>query len=177
MFPHIFLINTKFREKNKCGKTCYLSACICSNTLFLISNKLVKFSFPGTHVSINPADADRLQKRTTEDPENPGEYAHTGNRFLPENYANCFEFLKLAYKAMLDIFGYAGHTHMIRKEKEKHVWACLVLDELLKRVKMYDNIDRQSGANPGTTNQTGHDDNSDQPSKEFILNPELGTYR
>ncbi|PON54448.1 hypothetical protein PanWU01x14_195270 [Parasponia andersonii] len=129
-----------------------------------------EYARTGTDVSISPADADGLQRRTTEDPENPGEYARTGNRFLPENYAIWFEFLKLAYKAMLVIFGYAEHTHMIRQEKEKHVLACLVLDKLLERVKMYDNIDRQTGANPGTTNQNGHDD-------DFIVNPELGTYR
>lgn len=46
---------------------------------------------------------------------------------------------------------------MIREEKEKHVWAVQILDELLNEFNMYDNLDLQSGANPGESAQLDRD--------------------
>lgn len=52
-----------------------------------------------------------------------------------------------------------GHTkiNMIRKEKEKHVWAVQVLGELLKNLNMYDSLDLQAGADPGETGENERD--------------------
>ncbi|KAE8009772.1 hypothetical protein FH972_006188 [Carpinus fangiana] len=65
---------------------------------------------------------------------------------FPPNYVTCFEFAKLAYKALLVVLGQgSSQIKRIQEKKEKHTWSVQIMNELLLRVSSYED------GNTGTT--------------------------
>ncbi|TQD77303.1 hypothetical protein C1H46_037169 [Malus baccata] len=85
-----------------------------------------------------------------------------GHQKFPRNYTTCFEFVKLISKAMLIVLG-LGSTQIrkIREKKKKHKWSVKIMNELLKRARMYEYED--SGMNPQT-----HKDNDETKPYELV---------
>ncbi|XP_059436133.1 uncharacterized protein LOC132169060 [Corylus avellana] len=69
------------------------------------------------------------------------------DHLFPPNYVTCFEFVKLACKALLVVLG-QGSTKIrkIQDKKEKHTWSVQIMNELLQRVSSY-----EDHVNTGTT--------------------------
>ncbi|GMY16803.1 ankyrin repeat and protein kinase domain-containing protein 1 [Fagus crenata] len=68
-------------------------------------------------------------------------------KVFPANYGTCFEFVKLASKSMLIIFGLGSSgIRKIEEKKQKHTWAVQILNELLKYSSLYEYD--YTGANP-----------------------------
>uniref|UniRef100_A0A2N9GMH9 PGG domain-containing protein n=1 Tax=Fagus sylvatica TaxID=28930 RepID=A0A2N9GMH9_FAGSY len=70
-----------------------------------------------------------------------------GIKVFPVNYGTCFEFVKLASKSMLVIFGLGSSgIRKIEEKKQKHTWAVQILNELLQYSSLYEYD--YTGANP-----------------------------
>ncbi|KAL1559668.1 hypothetical protein AAHA92_09984 [Salvia divinorum] len=55
-----------------------------------------------------------------------------GHEFLPKNYINCFNFVKLISKAMLVILGLGSKSvDKIKEKKTKHIWSMQIMEKLL----------------------------------------------
>ncbi|XP_023532790.1 uncharacterized protein LOC111794857 isoform X2 [Cucurbita pepo subsp. pepo] len=66
---------------------------------------------------------------------------------LPQNYATCFNFLKMASKAVLIVMGLgSAQIKKIQEKKEKHTWAVQVMNQLLQCASMYEYDD--NGGSP-----------------------------
>lgn len=64
---------------------------------------------------------------------------------FPENYATCFNFLKLVSKAVLIIMGLGSREiKKIEEKKEKHMWSFHVMNQLLEFASMYEYDDNGS---------------------------------
>ncbi|XP_034690276.1 uncharacterized protein LOC117917915 isoform X2 [Vitis riparia] len=92
-----------------------------------------------------PVSMGRGKSDDSMDAENPKEKGHQSrngaqqHRLLPPNYDIIFEFIKLAYKAMLVFLGLGTRNiEKIKEKKEKHTWSCQIMDELLQRASMYE---------------------------------------
>ncbi|GMY16800.1 ankyrin repeat and protein kinase domain-containing protein 1 [Fagus crenata] len=69
------------------------------------------------------------------------------HKVFPANYGICFEFVKLASKSMLVIFGLGSSgVRKIEEKKQKHTWAVQILNELLQYNSLYEYD--YTGANP-----------------------------
>uniref|UniRef100_A0A2N9G6S2 PGG domain-containing protein n=1 Tax=Fagus sylvatica TaxID=28930 RepID=A0A2N9G6S2_FAGSY len=69
------------------------------------------------------------------------------HQLFPVNYGTCFEFVKLASKSMLVIFGLGSSgIRKIEEKKQKHTWAVQILNELLQYSSLYEYD--YTGANP-----------------------------
>uniref|UniRef100_A0A2N9JC16 PGG domain-containing protein n=1 Tax=Fagus sylvatica TaxID=28930 RepID=A0A2N9JC16_FAGSY len=69
------------------------------------------------------------------------------HKVFPANYGICFEFVKLASKSMLVIFGLGSSgIRKIEEKKQKHTWAVQILNELLQYSSLYEYD--YTGANP-----------------------------
>ncbi|XP_038887556.1 uncharacterized protein LOC120077673 isoform X2 [Benincasa hispida] len=105
----------------------------------------------------NPNNND--EAKDTIDAENPhqkDEYdltvKHHGLAIFPENYATCFNFLKLVSKAVLIIMGLGSRgIKKIEEKKEKHMWSYEVMNQLLKCASIYEYDD--NGSTPMETTQ------------------------
>ncbi|KAM4087414.1 hypothetical protein ACJW30_10G176300 [Castanea mollissima] len=88
-----------------------------------------------------------------------------GRQLFPANYGICFEFVKLASKAMLVILG-LGSTSIrkIEEKKKKHTWAVQILNELLHYTSIYEYED--TGSNPVTATVTSQ---TDVETKPYVL--------
>ncbi|KAK1559728.1 hypothetical protein Q3G72_017779 [Acer saccharum] len=87
--------------------------------------------------------------KTIPDAENPCEgeeddvsnsmFKAQGHQLFPPNYSVCFELVKLVSKAILVILGLGSNKiRKIREKKQKNIWSIQVMNELLKRVSMYE---------------------------------------
>ncbi|GMY16828.1 Ankyrin repeat-containing protein [Fagus crenata] len=69
------------------------------------------------------------------------------HKVFPSNYGICFEFVKLASKSILVIFGLGSSgIRKIEEKKQKHTWAVQILNELLQYSSLYEYD--STGANP-----------------------------
>ncbi|TXG63711.1 hypothetical protein EZV62_010705 [Acer yangbiense] len=86
--------------------------------------------------------------KTIPDAENPCEgeeddvsnsmFKAQGHQLFPPNYSVCFELVKLVSKAILVILGLGSNKiRKIREKKQNNTWSIQVMNELLKRVSMY----------------------------------------
>ncbi|RVX20783.1 hypothetical protein CK203_002561 [Vitis vinifera] len=92
-----------------------------------------------------PVSMGRGKSDDSMDAENPKEKGHQSrngaqqHQLLPPNYDIIFEFIKLAYKAMLVFLGLGTRNiEKIKEKKEKHTWSCQIMDELLQRASIYE---------------------------------------
>ncbi|GMY16792.1 ankyrin repeat and protein kinase domain-containing protein 1 [Fagus crenata] len=70
------------------------------------------------------------------------------HKLFPANYGPCFEFVKLASKSMLVIFGLGSSgIRRIEEKKKKHIWAIQIMNELLHYSSLYE-YDYTTGTNP-----------------------------
>uniref|UniRef100_A0A2N9JBP8 Uncharacterized protein n=1 Tax=Fagus sylvatica TaxID=28930 RepID=A0A2N9JBP8_FAGSY len=70
------------------------------------------------------------------------------HKVFPANYGTCFEFVKLASKSMLVIFGLGSSgIRKIEEKKKKHTWAIQIMNELLQYSSSYE-YDYTTGTNP-----------------------------
>ncbi|KAK1558575.1 hypothetical protein Q3G72_004079 [Acer saccharum] len=87
--------------------------------------------------------------KTIADAENPCEgeeddvlnsmFKAQGHQLFPPNYSVCFELVKLVSKAILVILGLGSNKiRKIREKKQNNTWSIQVMNELLKRVSMYE---------------------------------------
>ncbi|XP_047940532.1 uncharacterized protein LOC125187915 [Salvia hispanica] len=61
-----------------------------------------------------------------------------GHEFLPKNYINCFNFVKLISKAMLVILGLGSKSvDKIKEKKTKHIWSMQIMEKLLDAASSY----------------------------------------
>ncbi|GMY16810.1 ankyrin repeat and protein kinase domain-containing protein 1 [Fagus crenata] len=87
--------------------------------------------------------------KVSEDTPTSGFKSTNGARhhLFPVNYGTCFEFVKLASKSMLVIFGLGSSgIRKIEEKKQKHTWAVQILNELLQYSSLYEYD--YTGANP-----------------------------
>ncbi|XP_022145905.1 uncharacterized protein LOC111015253 [Momordica charantia] len=93
---------------------------------------------------------------------------HQGTEFLPENYATCFNFVKLVSKAVLVILGQGFRgIRKIKSKKEKHVWSVQVMEELLECAWMYEYDD--NGGVPVTTAAESTSKDHDEITQPYSL--------
>ncbi|KAL6338221.1 hypothetical protein AAG906_018480 [Vitis piasezkii] len=92
------------------------------------------------HVSMGRGKSD--DSMDAENPKEKGHQSRNGaqqHRLLPPNYDIIFEFIKLAYKAMLVFLGLGTRNiEKIKEKKERHTWSCQIMDELLQRASIYE---------------------------------------
>ncbi|KAL0551067.1 hypothetical protein IC582_010144 [Cucumis melo] len=95
-------------------------------------------------------------KESTNDAENPHQkeddstVKHYELAIFPENYATCFNFLKLISKALLIFMGLGSRgLKKIEEKKKKHMWSFQVMNKLLECASMYEYDD--NGSTPKET--------------------------
>ncbi|CAN6694003.1 unnamed protein product [Malus baccata var. baccata] len=135
--------------------------------------RLFRETIPGVIKNVVQANQRQRREKNSADPENQrtlntsnsGSKSNDlsqGHQKFPRNYTTCFEFVKLISKAMLIVLG-LGSTQIrkIREKKKKHKWSVKIMNELLKRARMYEYED--SGMNPQT-----HKDNDETKPYELV---------
>ncbi|CAN6561245.1 unnamed protein product [Malus baccata var. baccata] len=135
--------------------------------------RLFRETIPGVIKNVVQANQRQRREKKSADPENQrtlntsnsGSKSNDlsqGHQKFPRNYTTCFEFVKLISKAMLIVLG-LGSTQIrkIREKKKKHKWSVKIMNELLKRARMYEYED--SGMNPQT-----HKDNDETKPYELV---------
>ncbi|XP_057780910.1 uncharacterized protein LOC130999387 isoform X2 [Salvia miltiorrhiza] len=61
-----------------------------------------------------------------------------GHEFLPKNYINIFNVVKLISKAMLVILGLGSKSvEKIREKKSQHIWSIQIMEKLLEHASLY----------------------------------------
>ncbi|XP_031743975.1 uncharacterized protein LOC101211501 isoform X3 [Cucumis sativus] len=90
-------------------------------------------------------------KKSINDAENPhpeeddSTVRHYELAIFPENYATCFNFLKLFSKALLIFMGLGSRgIKKIEEKKEKHMWSFQVMNKLLQCASIYEYEDNGS---------------------------------
>ncbi|XP_062085446.1 uncharacterized protein LOC133791537 isoform X2 [Humulus lupulus] len=91
-----------------------------------------------------------------------------GHGFVPVTHATCLNLVKFIYKAVLITFGYGeSRITKIREEKQKHLSAAHIVDELLIHSTMYD--DEVVSAGQSETNEEENDKKGTETTKETAI--------
>ncbi|KAL4349103.1 hypothetical protein AHAS_Ahas10G0008500 [Arachis hypogaea] len=95
------------------------------------------------------------QEKTNADTNSLGSESEAWSHPLfPENYECCASFLAFIYTVILVIFGKGTNIFKrIGRKKEKHIWSNQVMNELLKRVSLYEYDGNGSSSGPQEQDQ------------------------